>query len=602
MIDCKTYPFGGACNRWHNLRSHKKIDAESFNDVSYYEHLVFQPSGAAADHHATQALTIGINRSFLVNTYFPLYRTFFTKLGFKVVLPGFVEQEGIDRKRAAFCYPAEIAHGYFLNLLKKKTDYLFLPQLKGDYVECGNSHGVACPLSQGEPYYLAPAFKDYDLYRRLKEKDRILNPVIDFSRGLSEAEGPFLETAEMLGVDRRKAAEAFREALHEQMRLFDEMQERGARALKALEADPDAFAVVVFGRSYNALVSEAHMGIPNKFASRGIRVVPLNALPLTEKITKDNMYWSAGQRILKMAAYVKKHPQLFGCYITNFSCGPDSFLVGYFRDAMGKKPSLTLEIDSHVADTGVETRIEAFIDIIKRYRELEKAEKTDHIPLRFTPARIHMRKDQTIYTDSTGREYSLFDPGVHVLFPSMGRFLAESVASSFRGMGIRASALPPADEEVLKLGRSYSSCKECLPLIITAGSLLKYIQENHRGGEKLLYFIPTASGPCRYGQYSVFLNDLIRRLKLEDVGLLSLSDKNSYDGFGGRAHGHGDVEQFCCGCPVRGGLLHPPDQCRYPGIGHGDLRTGVARCRLRAGESPRFAGHVPGSRARAPTR
>lgn len=534
IIDDKTVPFGGACNRWYNLRSHKKIHPESFNDVAYYERLVFHPSAAAVAHHTAQAPTVGINRSFMVNTYFPLYRTYFTELGFNVVLPDVVEQEGIDRKRASFCYPAEIAHGYFLNLLKRKTDYLFLPQLKGDYVEYGNSQSVACPLSQGEPYYLAPAFKDCDLYRRLKDKDRILNPVIDFSRGIPAAEEPFLEMAEILGVNRRRAKEAFREAFQEQTRLFMEMRERGARTIKALEKEPDSFAVVVFGRSYNAFVSEAHMGIPNKLASRGIRVVPLNALPVTEEIPKENMYWSAGQQILRMAAYVRTHPQLFGCYITNFSCGPDSFLLGYFRDAMGKKPSLTLEIDSHVADTGIETRIEAFIDIIKRYRELANAEKTDHAPLRFTPARIYIKKNQPLYIDSSSREYSLFDPGVHLLFPSMGRFLAESVASSFRSMGIKASALPPADEAVLKLGRSHSSCKECLPLIITAGSLLKYIEANHRGGEKLLYFMPTASGPCRYGQYSVFLNDLIHRLRLEDVGLLSLSDKNSYNGFGGR--------------------------------------------------------------------
>jgi len=532
-IDGKTYPFGGACNRWYNLRSHIKMDMEALNDVSRYERLVFQPI-TAIDYRAAQAKTIGINKSFMVNTYFPLYRTFFEKLGFKVVLPDCVEQEGIDRKSAAFCYPAEIAHGYFLNLLKKKIDYLFLPQLKGDYVKNGNPNGVACPLSQGEPYYLAPAFKDYDIYQRLKEKDRILKPVIDFSSGLSAAKERFVETARKLGINKRRAVAAFREAIHEQKRLFDEMQELGSGALEKLKADPSTFAVVIFGRSYNALVSEANMGIPNKFASRGIRAIPLNALPLTEKVTKDNMYWSAGQRILKTAAYVKKHPQLFGCYITNFSCGPDSFLVGYFRDVMGKKPSLTLEIDSHVADAGLETRIEAFIDIIKRHRALEKGKKIDHTTSNFTPVRIHMEKDQAIYAESTGREYALFDPNVHVIFPSMGRLLSESVAAALRGMGVRASALPPADEGVLKLGRSYTSCKECLPLIITAGSLLKYIHEKHNSAEKLLYFMPTASGPCRYGQYSIFLNDLINRLKLKDVDLLSLSSENSYDGLGGQ--------------------------------------------------------------------
>ena len=77
-----------------------------------------------------------------------------------------------------------------------------------------------------------------------------------------------------------------------------------------------------------------------------------------------------GQMILKAARFVEKHPQLFAAYITNFSCGPDSFLITYFRSIMGRKPSLTLELDSHTADAGLETRIEAFLDIINEYRQI----------------------------------------------------------------------------------------------------------------------------------------------------------------------------------------------------------------------------------------
>lgn len=65
----------------------------------------------------------------------------------------------------------------------------------------------------------------------------------------------------------------------------------------------------------------------------------------------------------------------------------------------------------------------------------------------------------------------------------------------------------------------HASCKECLPLLITVGSLLKYLDERKDRDEKLLYFMPTASGPCRFGQYSVFLNDLIAKMGLKDVAL-----------------------------------------------------------------------------------
>ncbi len=533
-INGKTYPFGGACNRWYNLRAQIKIDAEALNHVAQYERMIFPPPSSPDRPQAVEGPKIGINKSFFTNTYFPLYRTFFEKLGFQVVLPDIPEREGIDLKSAEFCYPAELAHGYLSNLLKKKPDYLFLPQIKGDYVEHSGPVGVACPLSQGEPYYLAAAYKNDEVFKHLKVGDRILNPVIDFSGGYAEAGKSLIDMAHKLGVKKRNAVLAYEKALQAQGKIFEELGDVGMQALIEVEYDPEAFAVVIFGRSYNALVSEAHKGIPNKLASRGIRVIPLNALPPAQKITKDNMYWSAGQRILSAAEQVRKHPQLFGCYITNFSCGPDSFLIGYFREMMGKKPSLTLELDNHVADAGLETRIEAFIDIIKRYRELEKGKKIDHSPKPFTPARIRVTKGHGVYIDSSGSELPLSDPNIHVVIPSMGRFLSAAAAACLRSLGIRSSALPPAEDEVLKLGRGHSSCKECLPLIITTGSFLKYVHQQRDRNEKLIYFMPTASGPCRYGQYSIFLNDLIIRLQIPDAALLSLTAEDSYSGFGGQ--------------------------------------------------------------------
>ena len=121
--------------------------------------------------------------------------------------------------------------------------------------------------------------------------------------------------------------------------------------------------MVKFSRAYSGYVDEAHKGIPHKFASRGVMVLPLDFLDLSGQFSKRHMYWGSGQRLLAAARKVQSHGQLFGTYITNFSCGPDSFLITFFRDIMARKPSLTLELDSHTADAGLETRIEAFLDI-----------------------------------------------------------------------------------------------------------------------------------------------------------------------------------------------------------------------------------------------
>jgi predicted CoA-substrate-specific enzyme activase len=529
-IDKKTYPFGGACNRWYNVRSRIKVSASDSNLVAHYEKLIFDtyiPSpedmGVAVDSQS-----IGITKSFMVNTYFPLYYHFFCRLGFQVVLSSSLQQEGTDRKSAPFCYPAEIAHGYFFDILEKKPDYLFLPLFKGDYVKNNTGEGVTCPLSQGEPFYLASAFKDHARFRILKNNKKILNPSIDFSRGFEAAERDVIAVASTLNLPKNRARDAYAHAVAVQQTVFREMEETGLEILAKLNKNPDEFAVVIFGRSYNAFVSEANMGIPGKFASRNITVIPFNYLPIQDEPAKDQMYWSAGQHILKGARFVNRHPQLFGCYITNFSCGPDSFLVGYFRDLMGKKPSLTLELDSHVADAGLETRIEAFIDIIQRYRELEKDRKTAVGKKHFVPARVNLNHGRTSFVDSREREYSLKSPQVHLIFPSMGRLISEAGSAVFRGLGVRSSALPPADEEALKLGRGNTSCKECLPLLITVGSLLQYVYERKANDEKLIYFMPTASGPCRFGQYSAYMKDLISKLELKDVALFSANAENSY--------------------------------------------------------------------------
>jgi predicted CoA-substrate-specific enzyme activase len=542
-IENTKYPFGGACNRYYNLRHHIKFDIQTFDLIRVRQRLIFEKYGVRPVIDSTRGLAkgngkksrgrIGINRSFLVNTYYPLYSTFFTELGFAPVVPDSYSQEGIDQRNAAFCYPAELAHGFFHSLLEMKNppQYIFLPHFKAVPVLNGNSSSQVCPIVQSETFYLRATFRE-KLDQLERKGTKLLTPLIDLTKGLESARKPLIEIANQMGVNSKEAHIAFSKAVKQQVKCMAEMRDIGNKVLEELATDPDKIAVVIFARPYNGFVEEAHMGIPHKFASRGVLAIPFDFLPLEDEAAKRHMYWGMGQRILKAARVVKGHPQLYGTFITNFSCGPDSFIIGYFRDMMGRKPSLTLELDSHTADAGLETRIEAFLDIVSAYRQLMAEIRIIPKKQPFVPAQTLLEKGIAKVITSSGETLPLVDPRVTLLLPSMGKISTETLAAVFRSEGLNVVSHPPSDETVLKLGRANTSCKECLPLILTTGTLLDYIQNEKKNDEILVYFMPKASGPCRFGQYHIFMEDLVKRLRIQNVALLSLTSENSYGGFG----------------------------------------------------------------------
>ena len=137
-IDGKTHPFGGACNRWYNLRLARRADPEGLDLVRRWERLAFDKADVEMDRPAG---VVGLNKSFFTDTCFPLYRRFFEELGFAVALPEAIRQEGVDRRGAAFCYPVEISHGFLQDLLERRIDWLFLPHFKGAAPRNGNRAG-----------------------------------------------------------------------------------------------------------------------------------------------------------------------------------------------------------------------------------------------------------------------------------------------------------------------------------------------------------------------------------------------------------------------------------------------------------------------------
>ncbi|RJP73596.1 MAG: activase [Ignavibacteriales bacterium] len=519
-IEGKKYPFGGACNKYYNLQLDIKTSSNEYDLVKLRQHLVFekyiQPLPVDID-----VPVIGISKSFLTNTLYPLYYNFFTQLGFKVIVGDEAKHEGIDKKESSFCYPVELAHGFFQDLIGRKPDYIFLPHITEVSGQDKDKRSKTCVLLQSESYYLKTTFKDE------LNGIKILSPLLNFSDGYNSAKNSFVKLAGELRITKAAASAAFDFAIGKLNEMFDEFKSIGKEFLSQLEKDKSKFAVVLFGRSYNSFAKEANLGIPRKFASRNIHIIPHDFLFPDESDSYRHMYWGLGQQILRNARFVKNHPQLFGTFITNFSCGPDSFIIGYFREIMGSKPSLTLELDSHSADAGINTRIEAAIDIIKSYRELNKNIDKPSAAKRYRPLKVI---DSHWIEDSFGNKISITDPSVKMLVPSMGKIGTDFFSAAFRAVGINSVALPVYSFETLMVGRGNSTCKECLPLQLNAGQMIEYYNNRTDENEKTLLFMAKGDGPCRLGQYHVFLEDLIAKRELENFGVYTLTDEDSYGG------------------------------------------------------------------------
>ena len=531
VIDGTTYPFGGICNRWENVRKKLKADNSSLNLPLWRERRCFRDLAPETDEDSRP--TVGLNRSYLINTYFPFFNTFFNSLGFRVILPDEPDKAGMDRRGAAFCFPGELAHGFMGSLLEKEPDYLFLPHIKGVDSNSQGDTSCTCVLVQGEPYYLRTAFPEVREY-----KDKAFFPVLDFSQENEQLLNEMKAVGKKLKASRKQIEQAFQHAEIEQNAFFTDLKNKGQEALDQAAANDEPFSVILFGRAYNAFAQVANKGIPAKFASLGVRVIPFDMLPPEENTPPlppdQNMYWGLGRMLLQAAQRVKANPKFFGCWITNFSCGPDSFLVGYFRDIMGDKPSLTLELDNHTADAGIETRVEAFLDIVRHTLLRERRDSTDTARVSFRPAALEQQNGTAGVTCSDGNWVPLAHERVHMLMPNMGRFSTAFFAAGATANGIRSSALPPSNETHLAIGRGNSTCKECLPLQLTVGSMLDHVQ--HRDADEIsLFFMPSAGGPCRFGQYNVFTRNLVKKREIPDLAIFTLNAVAGYAGLSEKA-------------------------------------------------------------------
>ncbi|RLA85353.1 MAG: CoA activase, partial [Deltaproteobacteria bacterium] len=483
--------YGSRCEKYDVLRRRRK--SEIPNLFRERERLLLAPY-PGEEALGEDAPVIGIPRCLTFHEFMPFWRAFFAELGFRVVLSDPTNKElirkGVEAVVAETCFPIKVAHGHVLNLMERGIRRIFVPSVVGvPRMREDFEHSQTCPYVQAFPYVVRSAipFEQHGV--------EALTPVVPFGWGEEEVEEALIEFGKELGRSPSQVRWAIRRAWDFYHRFQRALKARGRQVLKELK-DWER-AMVIVGRPYNTCDPEVNLDIPEKLRDLGVLSIPMDFLPLEEAADREGireMYWRYGQRILAAAYLIREDKRLHPIYISNFGCGPDSFITHFFREIMGEKPSLILEIDEHSADAGIVTRLEAYLDSLKNARP--------------KPPKPQRR----------GRIGG--DPSRVIYIPYMCDH-AHAFKAAFEACGIRAEVFPESDQETLYWGRKYTSGKECYPCVLTTGDMVKIVKRPDFDPKRVAFFMPSGNGPCRFGQYHRFHRKVLDELGFPEVPIYS---------------------------------------------------------------------------------
>jgi predicted CoA-substrate-specific enzyme activase len=307
--------------------------------------------------------TVGFPRAMYFFERFPFWRGVLIRMGFGIkVSPRTdkaIAREGLERTVAEPCYPIQVAHGHVAALLAGGIDFLFLPNMINSETVHTHTESHFCPWGQTLPFVVASVPK---WEKELRQK--LLTPTIRFRDGEKYVLEDLFDCFGPLGVSRGDIREGIRDGYREQAKLGTFLHAAGIDAVERVER-AGADAVVLLGRPYNLYDRDINLDIPTKLRDQyGGNVIPIDFLPVDDidiRDVNDNMFWNYGRKIIAAAKWCRNHPKFHMIYITNFKCGPDSFVRHFITRASGS-PYLTLQFDGHGNDAGYMTRCEAYLD------------------------------------------------------------------------------------------------------------------------------------------------------------------------------------------------------------------------------------------------
>ena len=340
---------------------------------------------------------VGIPRVLNMYEDYPFWFTFFTELGYRVVLSPSSNRKiyelGIESiPSESECYPAKLAHGHVTWLIRQGIKFIFYPALfyERNEFEDANNH------------YNCPIVTSYS--------ENIKNNVEEIAGGEITFRNPFMSfrdlgtvtdalTKEFTEIPAGEIAAACEKGWQELANARHDMEKKGEETLEYLRQTGKR-GIVLAGRPYH-VDPEINHGIPELITSYDMAVLTEDSIshlakPERPLIVSDQ--WMYHSRLYAAASYVKTVENLDLIQLNSFGCGLDAVTTDQVNDILSGSDKIytCLKIDEVNNLGAARIRIRSLLSAIRVREKLGKHRTIRSSAIEKVPFTEEMRKDYTI--------------------------------------------------------------------------------------------------------------------------------------------------------------------------------------------------------------
>ncbi len=451
---------------------------------------------------------VGIPRVLNMYEDYPFWFTFFTELGYEVVLSPKSSRKiyslGIESiPSESECYPAKLAHGHVMWLIHQGLDYIFYPCVPYERCEfegAGNHYNCPIVTSYGENIK--------NNVEELAGSDIIFqNPFLSFESEKILTDELVKVISKANGIAESEIRQAAHIAFEELTETREDIKRKGEEVLKWMK-DNGKHGIVLAGRPYH-IDPEINHGIPELIASYDIAVLSEDSVSHLEPINRPTIamdQWMYHSRLYAAATFVRTQDNLDMIQLNSFGCGLDAVTTDQVNDILtgSNKICTVLKIDEVNNLGAARIRIRSLISAVKdRERKGVKAEVKD--------AAYH----RVIFTEEMRKNYT-------ILAPQMSPIHFDMVVPALAAAGYNIVQLPTGEDE-LDYGLKYVNNDACYPSLLVVGQFMKALLSGKYDLDRTAIIITQTGGGCRATNYIGFIRRALRKAGMEQVPVISLS-------------------------------------------------------------------------------
>lgn len=451
---------------------------------------------------------VGIPRVLNMYENYPYWFTFFTELGYEVVLSPASSRNiyslGIESiPSESECYPAKLAHGHIMWLLEQGVHYIFYPCVpyeRKEFDGAGNHYNCPIVTSYGE-----------NIKNNVEElrDDTIIyqNPFVSFESDKILAD----ELVKYLGRENGIPATEIRNAAHkayeELTKTRDDIRRKGEEVLQWMKEN-NTRGIVLAGRPYH-IDPEINHGIPELITSYGIAVLSEDSISHLAPIERPTIamdQWMYHSRLYAAATYVRTQENLEMIQLNSFGCGLDAVTTDQVNDILTESGKIctVLKIDEVNNLGAARIRIRSLISAVK-----DRARKgiKPHVKDASYKRRIFTKKMKENYT---------------ILAPQMSPIHFDILIPALAACGYNLVQLPSGVGE-LDYGLKYVNNDACYPSLLVVGQFMKALLSGEYDLDRTAVIISQTGGGCRATNYIGFIRRALRKAGMEQVPVISMS-------------------------------------------------------------------------------